>query len=98
MASTAKEKHKLLARARRIRGQVEGLERGLEAEKGCAEVMQQIAAVRGAINGQGLLCGGRSPMPVVLVTGSCGIPQARIQEVQRAMTEQHSGESSQGGK
>jgi DNA-binding FrmR family transcriptional regulator len=36
---------------RRIRGQVEALERSLEAEKGCAEVLHQIAAVRGAMNG-----------------------------------------------
>jgi DNA-binding FrmR family transcriptional regulator len=41
----------LLARVRRIRGQVEGLERALEAEKGCTEVLQQIAAIRGAISG-----------------------------------------------
>lgn len=51
MGHTAKEKQKLLARVRRIRGQVEALERALAAEKGCAEVLQQIAAVRGAING-----------------------------------------------
>jgi DNA-binding FrmR family transcriptional regulator len=51
MGHPAKEKQKLLARVRRIRGQVEALERALEAEKGCVEVLQQIAAVRGAING-----------------------------------------------
>jgi DNA-binding FrmR family transcriptional regulator len=48
---TVKEKSKLLARVRRIRGQVEALERALEAEKGCAEVLQQLAAIRGAMNG-----------------------------------------------
>ena len=42
---------KLLGRVRRIRGQVEGLERALENGKDCAVVLQQIAAVRGAING-----------------------------------------------
>jgi DNA-binding FrmR family transcriptional regulator len=41
MGHTAKEKAKLLARVRRIRGQVEALERALE----------QIAAIRGAMNG-----------------------------------------------
>jgi DNA-binding FrmR family transcriptional regulator len=51
MSHTTREKSKLLARVRRIRGQVEALERALEAEHGCAEVLQQIAAVRGAING-----------------------------------------------
>lgn len=51
MSHTVREKNKLRARVRRIRGQVEALERALEAEKGCAVVLQQIAAIRGAING-----------------------------------------------
>ena len=51
MSHTVHEKSKLLGRVRRIRGQVEALERALDAEKGCAEVLHQIAAVRGAING-----------------------------------------------
>ncbi len=51
MSHTIREKTKLLGRVRRIRGQVEALERALEAEKGCTEVLHQIAAVRGAMNG-----------------------------------------------
>ncbi len=51
MSHTTREKSKLLARVRRIRGQVEALERALEAERACAEILQQIAAVRGAVNG-----------------------------------------------
>jgi len=51
MSHTIRNKASLLARVRRIRGQVEALERALEAEKGCAEIMQQIAAFRGAANG-----------------------------------------------
>lgn len=51
MSHTIREKSKLLARVRRVRGQIEALERALEAEKGCTEVLQQIAAIRGAMNG-----------------------------------------------
>ena len=51
MGHTIREKSKLLGRVRRIRGQVEALERALEEERGCTAVMQQIAAVRGAVNG-----------------------------------------------
>ncbi len=51
MTHTVREKRKLLARVRRIRGQVEAIERALEAEAGCETVMQQIAGVRGAIAG-----------------------------------------------
>jgi len=41
----------LLARVRRIRGQVEAIERALEAEAGCAEILHLLAASRGAMNG-----------------------------------------------
>jgi DNA-binding FrmR family transcriptional regulator len=51
VAHTIREKAKLLNRVRRIRGQVEAIERALEAENGCTEVLQLIAAVRGAIHG-----------------------------------------------
>jgi DNA-binding FrmR family transcriptional regulator len=51
MAHTVRDKSKLLARVRRIRGQVEAIERALEAEVGCADVLQVIASVRGAVNG-----------------------------------------------
>lgn len=51
MAHTARDKKRLLSRVRRIRGQVEALERALESDTQCAAVLQQIAAVRGAVNG-----------------------------------------------
>lgn len=51
MSHTIRAKSKLVGRVRRIRGQVEALERALDTEKGCAEILHQIAAVRGAING-----------------------------------------------
>lgn len=51
MSHTIREKQKLLNRVRRVRGQMEAVERALEEEKGCAEVLQLIASVRGAVNG-----------------------------------------------
>ena len=51
MTHTVREKAKLLARVRRIRGQVDAIERALESEVGCADVLQIIASVRGAVNG-----------------------------------------------
>lgn len=51
MAHTIRDKEKLIARVRRLKGQVEGIERALEAEKPCAEVLRQLASVRGAMNG-----------------------------------------------
>jgi DNA-binding FrmR family transcriptional regulator len=41
----------LLKRVRRIRGQVEGIERALATESGCEQVLHLIAGVRGAMAG-----------------------------------------------
>lgn len=51
MSHTAREKTKLIARVRRIKGQIEGIERALETDAACAEVLRQIASVRGAVGG-----------------------------------------------
>ena len=51
MARTTKEKDKLLTRGRRIRGQVDAIERALESEEECARVLQLMAACRGGLNG-----------------------------------------------
>jgi DNA-binding FrmR family transcriptional regulator len=51
MAHTTRKKGKLLSRARRIRGQVEAVERALEAEAGCEQVMHLIASSRAAMAG-----------------------------------------------
>lgn len=48
---TARGREKLVARVRRIRGQIEAVERAIVAEKGCAEVLQTVTAARGALNG-----------------------------------------------
>jgi DNA-binding FrmR family transcriptional regulator len=51
MTHVVHEKQKLLNRIRRLRGQVDGIERALETDAGCNEIMRQLATVRGAING-----------------------------------------------
>ncbi|ALN60184.1 MULTISPECIES: metal/formaldehyde-sensitive transcriptional repressor [Lysobacter] len=51
MPHSPAEKKLVLARVRRIKGQAEALERALEAGSECAAVLQQIAAIRGAVNG-----------------------------------------------
>ena len=51
MAHTLREKQKLLARVRRIKGQVESIERSLDSEAECGQVMHLIAGVRGSLAG-----------------------------------------------
>lgn len=50
MAHTANEKKALLVRVNRIQGQLESIRTAIEEEKECADVLQQIAACRGAVN------------------------------------------------
>ncbi len=51
MAHTIKNKKRLLNRIRRIRGQVDAIEKALEQEQECSVTLQTIAACRGAMNG-----------------------------------------------
>lgn len=51
MPHTIRERKPLLTRVRRIKGQLQALENTLEEGGECAAVLQQIAAVRGAVAG-----------------------------------------------
>lgn len=50
MAHTIRDKQQLLMRVRRIRGQVDALEKLLEAEADCSKTLHLTVACRGAIN------------------------------------------------
>lgn len=51
MSHTTKNKAKMVSRARRIKGQVEAIERALEGESECEDILQLVASCRGALNG-----------------------------------------------
>ena len=51
MSHTIKDKKKLLDRVRRIKGQVEGIEKALELDDEEPRILHRIAGCRGAING-----------------------------------------------
>jgi len=51
MAHTIRDKQKLLLRVRRLRGQVEALEKLLEEDADCTKTLNLTVACRGAING-----------------------------------------------
>lgn len=51
MTHTIKDKQKLIARVRRIRGQVEAVERALDSEAGCDKVIHLLASTRAAMSG-----------------------------------------------
>ena len=51
MSHAIADKQKLLNRIRRLSGQVDALERAVDRDTGCTEVMRLLTAARGAING-----------------------------------------------
>jgi FrmR/RcnR family transcriptional regulator, repressor of frmRAB operon len=50
MSHIIQNKPKLLARIRRVRGQVEALERAVAEEQDCSDILQLVSAARGAMN------------------------------------------------
>jgi DNA-binding FrmR family transcriptional regulator len=46
-----RDKRGLVNRVRRLRGQVDAIERALAGEASCSDLLQRITAARGAING-----------------------------------------------
>ena len=46
-----RDKRGLVNRVRRLRGQVEAIERALDSEASCSDLLQRITAARGAISG-----------------------------------------------
>jgi DNA-binding FrmR family transcriptional regulator len=50
LAHIIRDKKKMLNRVRRIRGQVESIEKSIETGAECSEILHTISACRGAIN------------------------------------------------
>jgi hypothetical protein len=51
MSHTIRQKKKLIARVSRLKGQLGAVERALEAERPCGDILQLLASIRGALNG-----------------------------------------------
>lgn len=50
MSQSSREKLDLVTRTKKVIGQLESVLRGLHEDEQCAEVLQRLAAARGAIN------------------------------------------------
>ena len=51
LSHTTKDKKGMLSRIRRIKGQAEAIERALDGEAECEDILQLVASCRGALNG-----------------------------------------------
>jgi DNA-binding FrmR family transcriptional regulator len=50
MSHTLREKLDLVNRTKKVIGQLESVERALNGDEACADILQRLAAARGAIN------------------------------------------------
>lgn len=55
LASYAHDKAKLMARLRRIEGQVRGVQKMIDEEQYCVDVLTQVSSVMAALQGVGLI-------------------------------------------
>ncbi len=79
---TIENKKKLIARVRRIRGQLDAVERAIEEEGGCAAVLQTVTSARGALNGLvGELLEGHIRSHVVDPVGSSGAQRQAVEDL-----------------
>jgi DNA-binding FrmR family transcriptional regulator len=51
MSHIARNQPRLLARISRLKGQIEAIERAVQTDTPCGEVLNLVASVRGAVNG-----------------------------------------------
>jgi DNA-binding FrmR family transcriptional regulator len=51
MSHLIKNKPRLVARVRRLIGQLEAVERALDTDAACGEILNQVASIRGAVGG-----------------------------------------------
>ncbi|NTV89398.1 MAG: metal-sensitive transcriptional regulator [Clostridiales bacterium] len=73
-------KDDMLKRLRRVEGQVKGIQRMIEEDKPCAEVLTQVAAVRAAVNKVGSLMLEKHSM-------TCIINAVNSEDKEKAMSE-----------
>lgn len=51
MSHVLENKKRIISRIRRIKGQLEAVEKGLDEKKDCYSVLQTLSAARGGLNG-----------------------------------------------
>jgi DNA-binding FrmR family transcriptional regulator len=75
----------LLKRLKRIEGQVKGIQKMLLEDKGCVEILTQVAAIRSAINKVGSLILEKHTMRCIENTVSCEDKERAMNELAKSM-------------
>ena len=78
-------KENLLKRLKRIEGQVRGIQKMIQEDKDCIEILTQVAAVRSAMNKAGSLILENQAMICVKKTASCEDREKAMAELSKSM-------------
>ncbi len=78
-------KEDILKRLRRIEGQVKGIQRMIEEDKNCADILTQVAAVRAAINKTGSLILEKHSMTCIRNAATCEDKDKALTELAKTM-------------
>ncbi len=81
MASYDQDKEKILSRLRRIEGQARGLQRMIEEDRYCVDILTQVASVQAALEQVSILLMGDHLRHCVTEAIQEGNGEAKIQEV-----------------
>ena len=85
MKQSPETKEDMLKRLRRIEGQVKGIQRMIEDEKYCIDILTQVAAIRAAINKVGSLILEKHSMTCIQNAVSSEDKEKSLAELARAM-------------
>lgn len=83
--NSGKSKQDILKRLRRIEGQVKGIQKMIEEDKNCSDILTQIAAIRSAINHAGSLILEKHSMSCIEKAVSAEDQKQAVDELARTM-------------
>lgn len=78
-------KKDILMRLKRVEGQVKGIQKMIEEEKSCVDILTQIAAVRAAVNRAGSLILEQHSMKCIQNAVSCEDREKALNELAKTM-------------
>lgn len=85
MAGYTADKEQIISRLKRIEGQVRGLEKMIEADRYCIDVLTQVNAARAALEKVALLLLGNHTEHCVADAIRTGDPTAKVKELSEAV-------------
>jgi len=76
---------KLISRLRRIEGQVRGVQRMIEEEADCGEILNQIAAIKSAVHHAGIIMFENHAQECILKSLNEGDKEQNLDEIVKVM-------------